>query len=248
MPTEWLSSTVIENHHWTDQLYSLRVRAPGVQFEAGQFGRLALDINGERIARPYSFVNPPESDILEFYSIIVPEGPLSPQLETLSEGDSIWVSSQGVGFFVLSEVPESDYLWLLSTGTGLGPYLSILRTPEPWGRYRKIALIHAVRYTRELTYQNLVGDLEERYGEQFVYIPFVSREPCAHALDGRIPAAIEDGRLAERAQMDFTAERAQVMLCGNPQMVQDTSALLREMGLARNRRSAPGQITTESYW
>ncbi len=248
MPTEWLPSTVIENHHWTDQLYSLRVHAPKVRFEAGQFGRLALDINGERIARPYSFINPPDSDTLEFYSIIVPEGPLSSKLEALSEGDPLWISSQGVGFFVLSEVPDSEYLWLLSTGTGLGPYLSILRTAAPWLRYQKIALVHAVRYERELTYTNVVDDLSDQYGDQFVYVPFVSREPCAHALEGRIPAAIEDGRLAERAQMDFTPERAQIMLCGNPEMVQDTSALLREMGLARNRRSAPGQITTESYW
>ncbi len=248
MPTEWLSGTVIENHHWTDQLYSLRIHAPGVTFEAGQFGRLALDIGEERIARPYSFVNPPDSDSHEFYSIIVPEGPLSSRLEALNEGDAIWISPQGVGFFVLSEVPDSDSLWLLSTGTGLGPYLSILRTADPWKRYKKIALVHAVRYARELTYRDLIEELTQQHKEQLTYIPFVSRESSDGALAGRIPAAIEDGRLAERAQMAFDSERAQVMLCGNPEMVQDTSSLLRNMGLARNRRSAPGQITTESYW
>lgn len=248
MATEWLEGTVIENQHWTDQLYTLHIKAPEVRFTAGQFGRLALDIDGERIARPYSFVNPPNADHLEFYSIIVPEGPLSSHLEALAEGDRIWVSAQGVGFFVLDEVPESEYLWLLATGTGLGPYLSILGTPEPWAHHRKIALVHAVRYTRELTYQNILQKYRDQYPDQFVYAPFVSREDNPDALHGRIPTAIEDGRLAERAGMSFDPAQAQVMLCGNPQMVQDTSALLKRMGMARNRRSTPGQITTESYW
>ena len=248
MATEWLTGTVVENRHWTDQLYSLRIDAPGVRFQAGQFGRLALDIDGERVARPYSFVNPPEAVPLEFYSIIVPEGPLSARLEALQPGDAVWVSSQGIGFFVLSEVPESECLWLLSTGTGIGPYLSMLGTPEPWARHRKIALVHAVRYSRELSYQNAIRTYRQRHPDQFAYVPVVSREDDPNALGGRIPAAIEDGRLAQRTGMDFDPARAQVMLCGNPQMVQDTSALLRGMGMARNRRSAPGQITTESYW
>ena len=248
MATEWLEGTVVENQHWTDQLYSLHIKAPEVRFTAGQFGRLALDIDGERIARPYSFVNPPDAEHLEFYSIIVPEGPLSARLESLATGDRIWVSSQGVGFFVLDEVPQSEYLWLLATGTGLGPYLSILGTPDPWARHRKIALVHAVRYSRELTYQDTIRQHLDRHPEQLVYVPFVSREDDPNTLHGRIPAAIEDGRLAERAGMDFDPAHAQVMLCGNPQMVQDTSALLKTMGMARNRRSTPGQITTESYW
>ena len=108
--------------------------------------------------------------------------------------------------------------------------------------------MHAVRYSRELTYQDTIQQHLNRHPEQLVYAPFVSREDDPGALHGRIPAAIEDGRLAERAGMDFDPARAQVMLCGNPEMVQDTSALLKTMGMARNRRSAPGQITTESYW
>ncbi len=248
MATTWIEGAVVQNQHWTDQLYSLHVRAPNVAFTAGQFGRLALDIDGERIARPYSFVNPPGSENLEFYSIIVPEGPLSSRLEALAPGDRVWVSSQGVGFFTLDEVPRSDYLWLLATGTGLGPYLSILGTAEPWARHRKIALAHSVRHARELTYQDVLRKHREERPDQFVYVPLVSREKPPNALHGRIPTAIENGRLAERAGMDFDPRRAQVMLCGNPEMVRDTSALLRTMGLARNRRSAPGQITTESYW
>ena len=108
MATEWLEGMVVENQHWTDQLYSLHIKAPGVRFTAGQFGRLALDIDGERIARPYSFVNPPDAECLEFYSIIVPEGPLSAQLESLAAGDRIWVSSQGVGFSCWMRCPRAN--------------------------------------------------------------------------------------------------------------------------------------------
>ena len=248
MTTQWLSGTVVENHHWTDQLYSLRVEASEVEFAAGQFGRLALDIDGVRVARPYSFVNPPGSACLEFYSIIVPGGPLSSRLESTASGDSVWVSARGVGFFVLDEVPESEHLWLLATGTGIGPYLSMLGTPDPWDSHRKIALVHGVRDARELTYQDTIQGYRDQHPDQFVYVSCVSREAHSASLAGRIPAAIEEGRLAERTGMDFSPSSAQVMLCGNPQMVQDTTTLLKTMGLTRNRRSAPGQITTESYW
>lgn len=248
MADDWIAGAVAANRRWTDQLYSLRIDAPGVRFEAGQFARLALDLGGERVARPYSFVNAPGAPLLEFYSIVVEEGPLSARLRALEPGDPIWVSARGTGFFVLAEVPASDCLWLLSTGTGIGPYLSMLDTPEPWARHRRIALVHSVRYARELTYRELIDRWRDERPAQFAYVPMVSREACPEALAGRIPAAIEDGRLAARAGMDFAPERAQVMLCGNPGMVRDTSARLQAMGLARNRRRAPGQITTESYW
>lgn len=248
MADEWIAGAVAANRHWTDQLYSLQVDAPGVRFAAGQFARLALDLGGERVARPYSFVNAPGAPLLEFYSIVVEEGPLSARLRALAPGDPIWVAARGTGFFVLAEVPESDCLWLLSTGTGIGPYLSMLGTPEPWARHRRIALVHSVRYARELTYRELIDRWRDERPEQFAYVPMVSREAHPEALAGRIPAAIEDGRLAARAGMDFAPARAQVMLCGNPGMVRDTSARLQAMGLARNRRRAPGQITTESYW
>ena len=248
MPTEWIAGSVIENRHWTDQLYSLRVEAPQVRYMAGQFGRLALEIDGEKVPRPYSFVTSPDDPYLEFYSITVPEGPLSTRLHDLSSGDPLWVGAQGVGFFVLDEVPSSDNLWLLSTGTGIGPYLSILGTSEPWARFKRIALVHSVRCEKELSYQDTLESYRKDHPHQFTYIPMISREEHPDTLAGRIPAAIEDGRLAERTGMNFEPDYTQVMLCGNPAMIKDTSALLKTMGMTRNRRSAPGQITTESYW
>ncbi|MCP4409830.1 MAG: ferredoxin--NADP reductase [Gammaproteobacteria bacterium] len=244
----WTEGTVVDNYHWNDQLYSLKIKADIPPFKAGQFGRLGLDIDGERIGRPYSFVNAPTEQPLEFYSIIVPEGPLSNRLHSLKAGDKVWVSPKGAGFFTLSEVPQADYLWMLSTGTALGPFLSILKEEEPWERFKKIVLVHAVRTTAELTYRDTIESFSKSHPDQFAIIPFVSREDTDFALKGRIPAAIQDGRLQHQADMSFDPEQSHVMLCGNPGMVKDTSEVLMNLGFKKNRRREPGQITTENYW
>lgn len=241
----WLEGTVIENRHWTDALFSLRVRAPRLSFQAGQFVRIALDIEGERVARPFSFVNPPADPLFEFYGIVVPEGPLSPRLEKLSAGDRLYVASNPAGFLVLSEVPDAETLWLISTGTGLAPYLSILRTETPWQRFRDVVLVHAVRYAQELVYQDLVKKMQ-RPG--FKYVTFVSREPHPGSLAGRVPAAIRDGRLEAAAGVALDAASSHVMLCGNPQMLKDAAAALAERGMRKHRRRNPGHITVESFW
>ncbi|HEX6295074.1 MAG TPA: FAD-binding oxidoreductase [Burkholderiales bacterium] len=241
----WLEGTVIENRHWTDALFSLRVRAPRLSFQAGQFVRIALDIDGERVARPFSFVNPPADPLLEFYGIVVPEGPLSPRLEKLSPGERLYVASNPAGFLVLSEVPDADTLWLISTGTGIAPYLSILRTETPWQRFRDVVLVHAVRYARELVYQDLLKKMQ-RPG--FKYVTFVSREPRPGSLAGRVPAAIRDGRLEAAAGVALDAAGSHVMLCGNPQMLKDATAALAERGMRKHRRRNPGHITVESFW
>src|SRR5699024_3118155 len=126
----WIEGIVVNNVKWTDALYSVHVRAAEIPFTAGQFGRLALEIDGRTVGRPYSFVNAPGEDVYEFYSIIVPDGPLSPRLHALEEGDPVFIGPKGAGFFTLSMVPEADTLWMLSTGTALGPFLSMLKTDE----------------------------------------------------------------------------------------------------------------------
>jgi ferredoxin--NADP+ reductase len=241
----WLEGTVLENRHWTEALFSLKVAAPRLAFEAGQFVRIALDIGGERVARPFSFVNPPDDPVLEFYGIVVPEGPLSPRLEKLAAGERLYVASNPAGFLVLAEVPEAKTLWLLSTGTGIAPYLSILRTETLWKRFRNVVLVHAVRFSKELVYQDLLQKIE-RPG--FKYVTFVSREPHSGSLSGRIPAAIRDGRLEAAAGVALDAASSHVMLCGNPQMLKDAAAALAERGMRRHRRRNPGHITVESFW
>jgi ferredoxin--NADP+ reductase len=243
----WLAGRVLENRPWTDTLFSLRVEAPRLEFEAGQFVRIALDLGGERIARPFSFVNAPEDPVLEFYGVIVPEGPLSPQLARLKAGDKLYVADNPSGFLVLSEVPPAEDLWLVATGTGIAPFVSILRTETPWQRYRRVILVHAARRASELVYGDLIDAVGRMRGNRFASVKFTSREKTPNALEGRIPAAIRDGRL-EAAAQPIAPERSQFMLCGNPQMLKDVAAVLAERGLRKNRRRTPGQITVESFW
>jgi ferredoxin--NADP+ reductase len=245
--SRWLEGRVLENRHWTDALFSLRVQAPALGFSAGQFVRVALDVEGERVARPFSFVNAPRDPILEFYGIVVPEGPLSPRLARLDAGDTLYVATNPSGFLVLAEVPPAEHLWLIATGTGLAPFLSILRTEEPWRRYRTVILVHAVRHARELVYRELLESLERAHAGRFSYLRFVSREPADGALQGRVPAALRDGRL-EAAALPISAEASQFMLCGNPAMVKDMTVALAERGLRKHRRRAPGQVTAEEFW
>lgn len=246
MSTTWLAGRVVENRHWTDTLFSLRVEGVELAFQAGQFVRIALDVGGERVARAFSFVNPPADPVLEFYGVIVPAGPLSPRLAKLKAGEPLYIASNPAGFLVLSEVPDARTLWLLSTGTGLAPFLSILRTETPWQRFREVVLVHAVRHARELVYRDMIAGLQKQRGLR--YVTFVSREAAAGSLAGRIPAALRDGRLEAAAGASLSAEASQVLLCGNPGMLKDASAALAERGMRKHRRRAPGNVTTESFW
>src|SRR5688572_167902 len=238
----WLEARVVENRRWSESLFSLRAEGPRLAFEAGQFVRIALDIDGERVARPFSFVNPPADPTLEFYGIVVPEGPLSPRLARLAAGDSLFVAPNPAGFLVLSELPDAESLWLISTGTGIAPFLSILRTEAPWRRYRDVVLVHAVRHARELVYQEDI-----RRMKNLRYVTFTSREAAEGSLAGRIPAALADGRLEAAAGLQL-GQASQVMLCGNPDMLKDSSAALIARGLRKHRRRSPGQISVESFW
>ncbi len=246
--SDWTSGRVTGKHQWTEKLFSLQLEADIAPFTAGQFTRLALDMDGERVARPYSFVNAPGERPLEFYFVVIPEGRLSPRLARLEVGDCLWVAKKAGGFFILDEIPPGRELWCLSTGTGLGVFLSILKTEEPWQRFERIILVHGVRQARELTYGDTIQRFTAQHPAQFRMIPLVSREACDFALPGRIPAAIENGTLESRAGIPLDPARSQVMICGNPAMVRDTRAVLEQRGLRRNRRQEPGQITTENYW
>lgn len=245
---KWVEGTIVEQRRWTQTLFSLQVQAEVSAFEAGQFAKLALDIDGERVARPYSFVNAPEERPYEFYYVALPGGPLTQRLSRLEQGDMIHVAPRPSGFLVLSELPDGEDLWLISSGTGLGPFLSILKTEAPWRRFGRVVLVHAVRHAEELTYRDQIERLLEKYRERMRTVSFVSREEKAGALRGRIPAAIEDGRLESAAALTLSAKTSQVMLCGNPGMVADTLEVLKGRGMRKHRRREPGHVTLESYW
>lgn len=246
--SKWVEGKVVELRPWTEELYSLRVRADVAPFVAGQFTRVARKIGDEIIARPYSFVNAPDDPVLEFYFITVPAGPLSHELIRLGPGDDILVAPRAAGFFVLRELPDAESLWMLATGTAIGPFLSILGTAEVWKRFRRVVLVHSVRTASELTYRDTLESLLKLHPAQLQVIPMVSRERVEHALEGRITQAILNGRLEARAGLSFDPANSQVMICGNPAMVHDTTHLLERRGLRKNRRREPGHITTEQYW
>ncbi|MGF1758141.1 ferredoxin--NADP reductase [Photobacterium sagamiensis] len=245
---DWIPAEVINNRHWNNDLFSLVLRANIEPFKAGQFTKLGLEINGKMIQRAYSFVNPPSDNQIEVYATRVADGLLSPRLHALKAGDTVFVSARANGYFTLNEIPDSEHLWMLATGTAIGPYLSILREQEVWKRFRKIVLIHAVRFASDLSYQAEINALKEQYPDQLIVQPFVSREPAPLSLPGRIPQAIADGMLERHVGLPLDPTRSQVMLCGNPEMVRDTKAALEAKGLVKNLRSKPGQITMEHYW
>jgi ferredoxin--NADP+ reductase len=142
----WIEGRVAGRRQWSDSLFSLQVDAPELTFTAGQFARLALPAPAgskePMIGRPYSFVNPPTTQPHEFYFIILPEGPLSPRLATLSAGEGMWLGPRANGFFTIAETAEAEALWCLSTGTGIGPFLSMLRTDDPWAKFGRVVLVH----------------------------------------------------------------------------------------------------------
>ena len=247
-PDKYREGIIVENKHWTERLFSFFVEVEIAPFTAGQFGRVGLEIEGEAVTRPYSFVNAPDDPVKEFYAITVSQGPLSPKLATLKPGDTVWVANQANGFLCLDGLPPGKHLWLLSTGTGLGPFLSILRTASPWQRFEKIILIHAVRTEKEANYRQAIQQLVAEHPTQFKPIHFVSRETVPWALSGRIPQAIENGALEEKAECCFNPTDSQVMICGNPGMVQDVAETLKARGLTRNRRKTPGNMSVEAYW
>ena len=244
---QWVKGKVVCRKQWTERLFSLQFEAVFKPFKAGQFIRVGLDIGDERVGRPYSLVNAPHDPIHEIYFNIIPEGPLTPRLAALNPGDSLWVNDTANGFLTLDEIPQAAHLWMLATGTALGPFLSILKTTEVWPRFEKVILVHAVRTADELTYSETIKPVQHTHAAQFMYIPFVSREEIPTAIHGRIPARIIDHQLEQRAGITLDPMHSHVMLCGNSAMIEDTSKVLAERGMKRHRRREPGHISTEKY-
>jgi ferredoxin--NADP+ reductase len=254
LPHGLIQGTVIERIDWTDNVFSLIVTAPINNYIAGQFTKLALqNLSGEWIRRAYSLVNSPNHkkgyQEMEFLLITAAEGELSPRLNALTKDDRIYVGKEACGFMTLEEIPEeAKDLWLLSTGTAIGPFLAILDEQLTQSRFENIVLVNAVRTEAELVYQSKIQALVERYQGKLRYIPIVSRQHCARALTGRIPALLGSGELAKKAHVKLTPENSFFYLCGNPCMVHDTSDVLIQLGYRKHLRRKAGQYSSENYW
>lgn len=244
---DWVRAKVVGKHQWAEGLYSLQFEAPIAHYVAGQYVKVALDIEGERVGRPYSLVNAPQDRPLEIYFNEVPQGPLTPPLSALNPGDVVWMTATASGIFTLDTVEPADDLWLLATGTGLGVYLSMLRTDTPWERFKRVFLVHGVRLSADLAYAETLNDIATRYGERFTYLPAVSREHCSGTLAGRITDLLDNGQLEERLGATIDPATSHVMLCGNSAMIKDAKVILDARGLVRHRRAAPGHYSTEQY-
>lgn len=223
---KFVEGRVVSKRRWAERLHSLQVDAAVAPFQAGQFTKLALGINGEMVGRPYSFINASSETPLGFYFIQVPGGLLTQRLTTLEVDDAVWVLPHAAGFLTPSEEPDAKHQWLLSADTGIGPFLSILKTGEPWQRFNRVVLAYAVRQADELAYGESICGFSQRHGEQFRFVPLISRDDMDYALRARIPEVLAEGRLEVGAGIVLAPETSQVMLCGNPDMVRDTAEVL----------------------
>jgi len=243
----WLQGKVVENRRLNDYLTSLIIAVELDGYEAGQFVRIGLRDGEEVVARPYSLVNTPEEDHLEVYFNIVKEGPLSPRLFALKSGDEVLVSDRPSGFLTISEVPEAPHLWMIATGTGIGPFLAIAKSEAVWQKFEKIVLCYSVSYAGELAYRDLIDAIEKQRGDQFCFVPIVTREKHEGALNHRVPTIMGDGSLEQLVGLEINADNSHVMMCGSSDMITDVSEALLGRGMKKHRRRDPGHYTTEKY-
>jgi ferredoxin--NADP+ reductase len=239
----------------TPSLFTLRTtRDVGFRFVAGQFARLGVTkADGSVVWRAYSMVSSPHDEFLEFFSIVVPGGEFTSELSRLKVGDELLIERQAVGYLTLDRFVDGRDLWMLSTGTGVAPFISILQDFEVWEKFERIILVYSAREERELAYRALIAGLESRdyleeYAGKLQFIPTVTREACEGALQGRITDLIENGELEAAAGLPLSPEHSRVMICGNPQMIDDTRQLLKGRGLQLSLSRRPGQVAVENYW
>jgi ferredoxin--NADP+ reductase len=243
---------VLAVHHWTDRLFSFTTtRDPGFRYQSGQFTMIGLPVDGRPLLRAYSMVSPHYEDTLEFLSIKVHDGPLTSRLQHVQPGDTIVVGRKASGTLLLQNLLPGGVLWLLSTGTGLAPFMSVIRDPEVYERFDKVVLVHGCRQVAELAYDQLITQqlpknefFGEQVGKQLVYYPTVTRESFRN--QGRIPTLLETGKLCHDIGLrPLDAARDRFMLCGSPGMLKDTRTLLDKLGLSEGNMSHPGHYVIE---
>ncbi|WP_299188416.1 ferredoxin--NADP reductase [uncultured Psychrobacter sp.] len=267
---------VLSKTTWTPNLFSFTVTRPdSFKFTAGQFVRLGVNPSklqyykqqgeaqsqttdaapDEDIFRAYSIVSSPFDEVLEFFSIVIPDGAFTSQLQHLQVGDELLLNTMPFGFLTLAryQKPLPKDLWLLATGTGLAPFLSMLQDMQTWQDYEHIVLAYSARSKEELAYVEQIKQLQDDFGTlvdnpaSLIFVPIVTREPMEGALSERLPQLLLNGELERQAGIKLDNDSAHVMLCGNPDMVEDTKETLKDLGFVMNRRGE-GNIAVENYW
>ena len=244
--------TVLSVHHWTDTLFSFTcTRDASFRFENGQFTMVGLEVDGKPLIRAYSMASANYEDNLEFLSIKVQDGPLTSRLQHLKVGDQVYIGKKPTGTLVVDNLLPGKVLWLLSTGTGLAPFMSVIKDPEVYERYDRVVLTHTCRFIDELAYKEYITQSlpnHEHIGElirdKLVYYPTVTRQEFANR--GRITDLIENGKLFEDLGLQpFSVENDRIMLCGSPHMLKDTRELLNSRGFEEGSHSKPGHYVIE---
>jgi ferredoxin--NADP+ reductase len=252
LPKSVTAEKVLAVHHWTDDLFSLRVTRPAsFRFRSGEFVMLGLMTEGKPLLRAYSIASPSWDDGLDFFSIKVPDGPLTSRLQHIKEGDTVLLGRKPTGTLVLDALTPARRLFLLSTGTGVAPFASLLRDPETYEKFEAVVVTHTCRKVADLAYgRELVSSLEqdplvgEMIGGKLTYYASTTREEHSH--QGRITDLIENGRLfADLGIAPLTPEEDRVMICGSMAMLQDTKKLVESFGFKEGSNANPGDFVVE---
>jgi ferredoxin--NADP+ reductase len=244
---------VIGVRHWNDHLFSFTTtRAPGFRFTNGQFVMIGIEVDGRPLTRAYSVASPNYEDHLEFFSIKVPDGPLTSHLQYLKTGDPLLIGCKPTGTLVIHDLLPGQRLYLFGTGTGLAPFMSLVQDPEVYERFEKVVLLHGVRRVSDLAYEDFIEQvlpenefLGEEIRRKLIYYPTVTREPFDHR--GRLTDLVESGKLFDDIglpPLDPAVDRA--MICGSAHVLKDCSAMLDRRGFKVSRHIGhPGDYVIE---
>ena len=243
---------VLSVHHWTDSLFSFKTtRSQSLRFRNGEFIMIGLEVEGKPLMRAYSVVSPNYEDTLEFFSIKVPDGPLTSRLQHLKVDDQILMSRKATGTLVIDNLRPGKHLYLLGTGTGLAPFLSIIRDPETYDRFEKVVLVHGCRQVSELAYGELITQdlpnhefIGDQVRDKLIYYPTVTREPFRNR--GRITDLISSGKLTDDIGLPaFGVADDRVMMCGSPDMIRDCRTMLDDLGFIEGNHGEAGDFVVE---
>lgn len=249
---------------WTEKLFSLRTtRSPAFRFQPGQFVRIGIasgsgigpasGSSGGVVWRPYSMVSAHYDDYLEFFSIVVPDGAFTTRLAQARVGDTLYVEKATYGYLTTGRFVGGKDLWLLASGTGVAPFISILRDPDVWAQYENLVLAYSVRELRDLAYRDEIeafgrDELFASYGRTFHFVPIVTRQAVPGLLEERLTELLRNGALERHIGLPIDAERARILICGNPHMLDDVRDVLQARGLRTDRSREPGHFASENFW
>lgn len=250
--SNFYEATVLSVHHWTDRLFSFTTtREASFRYQSGQFAMIGLNVEGKPLMRAYSMVSPHYEETLEFLSIKVPDGPLTSRLQNIKVGESILVGRKASGTLLSQNLLPGKRLYLLGTGTGLAPFMSIVQDPDIYEQYEKVIMVHGCRHIHELAYQDRITNelfqhefLGEMVADRLIYYPTVTRE--AFVNQGRIPQLlVSDDFYRKLGVPRFNIDEDRFMLCGSPAMLKDTVEVLVASGLTEGNMSRPGHYVIE---